>query len=244
MPTFKITLEYDGTHYHGWQVQPNLPTIQGTIEAAIRQVAQHDVDVIGAGRTDAGVHALGQVAHFATTARQTAEEWHRALNGLLPPDIAVLAVEQAPETFHARFAAKSKLYRYQILTRVHRSALSRSKILHYPYPLDLAAMQEAARTLVGMHDFSSFQGSPTDTDSPVCTITRLTIERFGDEIRFEVEANRFLKQMVRNIVGTLLEVGRGKLKAGDLGEILAAKDRTKAGPTAPAHGLYLVRVDY
>ena len=244
MPTFKITLEYDGTNYHGWQIQPNLPTIQGTIEAAIRKVAQHDVDVIGAGRTDAGVHALGQVAHFSTTARLTAEEWHRALNGLLPVDIAVLAVEQVPETFHARFSAKSKLYRYQILTRVHRSALSRSKILHYPYPLDLESMQEASHTLVGTHDFSSFQGSPTDTDNPVCTVTRLTIEQFGDEIRFEVEANRFLKQMVRAIVGTLLEVGRGKLKAGEVTEILAAKDRTKAGPTATAHGLYLVRVDY
>ena len=244
MPTFKITLEYDGTQYHGWQVQPTLPTIQGTIEAAIRKVVQQDVDVVGAGRTDAGVHALGQVAHFSTTARLTDEEWHRALNGLLPPDIAVLAVEQVPETFHARFSAKSKLYRYQILTRVHRSALSRSKVLHYPYPLDLAPMQEASRALVGTHDFSSFQGSPTDTENPVCTITRLTIERFGDEIRFEVEANRLLKQMVRNIVGTLLEVGRGKLKAGDVAEILAAKDRTKAGPTAPAHGLYLVRVDY
>ncbi len=244
MPTFKLTLEYDGTNYHGWQIQPNLPTIQGTIEAAIRKVAQHDVDVIGAGRTDAGVHALGQVAHFSTTSQLMAEEWHRALNGLLPPDIAVLAVEQVPEAFHARFSAKSKLYRYQILTRVHRSALSRSKVLHYPHPLDLAAMQEAARALVGTHDFSSFQGSPTDTDNPVCTITHLTIEQFGDEIRCEVEANRLLKQMVRAIVGTLLEVGRGKLKAGDVAAILAAKDRTKAGPTAPAHGLYLVRVDY
>jgi tRNA pseudouridine38-40 synthase len=244
MPTFKITLEYDGTNYYGWQIQPNLPTIQGTIEAAIRRVAQHDVDVIGAGRTDTGVHALGQVAHFASPSRLTAEEWHRALNGLLPPDIAVLAVEQVPETFHARFAAKSKLYRYQILTRVHRSALSRSKILHHPYPLDLAAMQEAARALVGAHDFSSFQGSPTDTENAVCRIIRLTIERFGDDIRFEVEANRFLKQMVRNIVGTLLEVGRGKLSVGEVAGILAAKDRTKAGPTAPAHGLYLVKVDY
>ena len=244
MPTFKVTLEYDGTNYHGWQIQPNLPTIQATIEAAVCQVAQHDVDVIGAGRTDAGVHALGQVAHFSTTARLTAEEWQRALNGLLPPDVAVLAVEPVPDSFHARFSAKSKLYRYLILTRVHRSALSRSKVLHYPYPLDLAAMQDAARALVGTHDFSSFQNSPTDTENPVCTIIHLTIERFGDEIRFEVESNRFLKQMVRAIVGTLLKVGRGTLKAGDMAEILAARDRTKAGPTAPAHGLYLVRVDY
>src|SRR5947208_13143510 len=124
MPTFKITLEYDGTQYHGWQVQPNLPTIQGTIEAAIRKVVQQDVDVVGAGRTDAGVHALGQVAHFATTSRLMAEEWHRALNGLLPPDIAVLAVEQVPERFHARFAPKSTLSRYPLPPHLHRSALS------------------------------------------------------------------------------------------------------------------------
>src|SRR3989449_1856804 len=210
----------------------------------MRKGAHRDVGVIGAGRAGPAGQGHGQVAPFPATPRLTAEEWHRALNGLLPVDIAVLAVEQASETFHARFSAKSKLYRSQILTRVNRSALSRSKILHYPYPLDLESMQEASCALMGTHDFSSFQGSPTDTDSPVCTVTRLTIERFGDEIRFEVEANRFLKQMVRNIVGTLLEVGRGKLKAGEVAEILAAKDRTKAGPTAPAHGLYLMRVDY
>jgi tRNA pseudouridine38-40 synthase len=244
VPTFKLVLEYDGTNYHGWQVQPNLPTIQRALEAAISRVAQYEVNVTAAGRTDAGVHALGQVAHFTTTARLTAEEWQRALNGLLPPDIAVQAVEEAPNTFHARFSAKSKLYRYRIFARVQRSALSRSKILHYPYPLDLDAMEVACRALIGTHDFSSFQGSTTDTENPVCTITKLTVDRFGDEVIFEVEGNRFLKQMVRAIVGTLLEVGRGKLKAGEVAGILAAEDRTKAGPTAPAHGLYLVKVDY
>ena len=244
MPTFKITLEYDGTNYHGWQVQPNLPTVQGTLETVISQVAQHKTNVTAAGRTDAGVHALAQVAHFSTTARLTAEEWQRALNGLLPPDIAVQALEEVPDTFHARFSAKSKLYRYRIFARVQRSALSRSKILHYPYPLDLDAMEVAARALVGTHDFSSFQGSPTDNENPVCTITKLTVDRFGDEVIFEVEGNRFLKQMVRTMVGTLLEVGRGKLQAGEIAGILAAKDRTKAGTTAPAHGLYLVKVDY
>jgi len=244
VPTFKLVVEYDGTAYHGWQIQPNLPTIQGTLEAVISRVAQHKANVTGAGRTDAGVHAMGQVAHFSTTARLTADEWLRALNGLLPPDIAVQTVEEVPDTFHARFSAKSKLYRYRIFARVHRSALSRDKILHYPYPLNLNAMEAAARALIGTHDFSSFQGSPTDTENPVCTVTKLTVDRFGDEVIFEVEANRFLKQMVRAIVGTLLEVGRGKLPAGEIAGILAAKDRTKAGPTAPAHGLYLVRVDY
>jgi len=244
VPTFKLVLEYDGTQYHGWQVQPNLSTIQGTLEATIRKVAQHEVPVTAAGRTDAGVHALGQVAHFSTTARLTAEEWLRALNGLLPSDIAVQALEEVPDAFHARYSAKSKLYRYRIFARVQRSALSRSKILHYPYPLDLDAMEVACRPLIGTHDFTSFQGSQTDNENPVCTVTRLTVDRFGDEVIFEVEANRFLKQMVRNIVGTLLEVGRGKMQAGEIAGILAAKDRTKAGPTAPAHGLYLVKVDY
>ncbi len=244
MPTFRLILEYDGTNYHGWQIQPNLPTIQGILESTIGRVAQHDVTLTGAGRTDAGVHALGQVANFTSSAKLSAEEWLRALNGLLPPDIAVLSVESVPDTFHARFDAKSKLYRYLLFTRVHRSALGRHKILHYPHVLDLDAMEAATRALIGTHDCSSFQGSPTDQENPVCTVTRLTIDRFGDEVIFEVEADRFLKQMVRNIVGTLLEVGKGKLKAGNVAGILAAKDRTKAGPTAPAHGLYLVRVDY
>jgi tRNA pseudouridine38-40 synthase len=244
LPTFKLTLEYDGTNYHGWQIQPGLPTIQAELEAAIRQVSQQHVNVIGAGRTDAGVHALGQVAGFTTTASLSEGEWLRALNGLVPDDIAVLSVESMPDTFHARYSAKSKLYRYRILNRPYRSALDRSRAWHYPYPLDLAVMQAAAVGLVGKQDFSSFQGSPTDTENLICLVSRLEVTRADDDIVVEIEADRFLKQMVRNLVGTLVEIGRGKLKAGAVKEILAARDRTKAGPTAPPQGLYLVRVNY
>ncbi len=171
-------------------------------------------------------------------------EWLRALNGLLPPDIAVRTVEATPDEFHARFHAKSKLYRYRILTRPHRSALERHRAWHAPYPLDAELMRTALKSLGGRHDFSSFQGSPTDTENPVCNVTRLDCIPSLDELAFEIEADRFLKQMVRNIVGTLVEVGRGKLQAGAVTEILAARDRTKAGPTAPPQGLYLVRVEY
>jgi tRNA pseudouridine38-40 synthase len=244
VPTFKLTLEYDGSDYHGWQVQPGLPTIQAALEAVIAKVSQRHANVIGAGRTDAGVHALGQVAGFTTAATLSAAEWLRALNGLLPPDIAVLTVEPTTDDFHARFQAKSKLYRYRILMHPHRSALERHRAWHVPYPLDAELMSIASKPLFGRHDFSSFQGSPTDTENPVCSVTRLEWMRSSDESALELEADRFLKQMVRNIVGTLVEVGRGKLQAGAVTEILAARDRTKAGPTAPPHGLYLVRVEY
>jgi tRNA pseudouridine38-40 synthase len=244
MTTFKITLEYDGSRYHGWQVQPGLPTIQSELEAAIAKVSQQSVNVTGAGRTDAGVHALGQVATFTTSASLTGSDWLRALNGLLPDDIAILAVDVVPDSFHARFSAKSKLYRYRILNRPQRSAMDRSRIWYYPHPLDFHAMQKASEVLLGTHDFSSFQGSPTDTENPVCRVSRLELTRSESQLAVEIEADRFLKQMVRNIVGTLVDVGRGKLKAGAMKEVLAARDRTKAGPTAPPQGLYLVRVDY
>jgi tRNA pseudouridine38-40 synthase len=244
VPTFKLTLEYDGSCYHGWQVQPGLPTIQAEVQAAIQQIISAPISVTAAGRTDAGVHALGQVAGFTTAATLSAAEWLRTLNGLLPADIAVLAVEQVLDDFHARFDARSKLYRYRILTRPHRSALERDRAWHITYQLDLESMRTASKSLHGRHDFSSFQGSPTDTENAVCEISLLELTHGGNELIIKIQADRFLKQMVRNIVGTLVEVGRGKLKAEELQEILAACDRTKAGPTAPAHGLYLVRVNY
>ena len=244
MTTFKLTLEYDGSRYHGWQVQPGLQTLQAEVQGAIQQIIQAPIAVTAAGRTDAGVHALGQVAGFTTSSALSAAEWARALNGLLPADIAVRSVEVAPETFHARFNAKSKLYRYRILARQHRSALDRHRFWHIPYALDVEAMRTASRSLIGRHDFSSFQGSPTDTENAVCEISLLELMRDAEELAIEIQADRFLKQMVRNIVGTLVEVGRGKIQAGAVEEILAAQDRRKAGPTAPPQGLYLVRVDY
>ncbi len=244
MATFKLTLEYDGTAYAGWQRQPDNPTVQAALEATLQRITQHSVPVIGAGRTDAGTHALGQVASFRSDKALSPEEWKRALNGLLPQDISVLAAEQVPDDFHARYSARGKLYEYRIVNRVERSALERNRVWHVRAALDLNAMREAASLLVGRHDFSSFQGSPTDNENPSCDLRRLDIHREPPVIRIEVEADRFLKQMVRAIVGTLVEVGRAKRSPKSVKEILEARDRRAAGVTAPALGLYLVRVDY
>jgi tRNA pseudouridine38-40 synthase len=244
MATFKVILEYDGTHYAGWQRQPGHPTIQAAVEEALASVAQERIAIVGAGRTDAGVHALGQVASFRTEKPLPSEDWVRALNALLPKDICVRSVQQAAAAFHARYSALGKLYEYRILNRPERSALERERAWHLRKTLDLVAMREAAAALTGLRDFSSFEGSPTENTNPMCRLEELDLHREGDLIRINVYADRFLRQMVRAIVGTLTEVGIGSRAAGSLEAVLGAKSRAAAGKTAPPHGLYLMRVDY
>jgi tRNA pseudouridine38-40 synthase len=244
MPTYKLIVEYDGTAYAGWQRQADQPTIQGAIEKALQQVTQRTISVIGAGRTDAGVHALGQVASFRSEDVLSIETLERGLNGVLAEDISVRSVEHAPHDFHARFSARQKLYEYRILNSPQRSALTRDRAWHVRARLDLGAMREAAGVLVGGHDFSSFQGSPTDTENAVCDVRRLEILQDGDMVRIETLADRFLKQMVRAIVGTLVEVGQGKRSAASIKDVLEARDRRVAGVTAPACGLFLMNVEY
>jgi tRNA pseudouridine38-40 synthase len=244
MATFKVILEYDGTHYAGWQRQPGRPTIQAAVEEALALVAQERIVVVGAGRTDAGVHALGQVASFRAEKPLAPSDWFRALNGLLPKDVCVRSVQQAVDGFHARYSATGKLYEYRILNRAERSALDRYRVWHLRTGLDLKAMREAAATLVGLQDFSSFEGSATENRNPMCRLEQLLLHQDGDLIRIEAYADRFLRQMVRAIVGTLVEVGRGTRMAGSLRAVLAARTRAAGGRTAPPHGLYLMRVDY
>ena len=244
MPNIKLVLEYDGTAYHGWQRQTTAQTVQGIIEAKIRLITKKKVNLIGAGRTDAGVHAKGQAANFRTTAKLKPNAWQRALNSLLPSDIAVKEAMQVSENFHARFSAKKKIYQYRILYRPYRSALERLSVWHFPHSLNLAAMKRAAQALIGRHDFTAFKGSGGETNTDRCHLKRLTLRRSGDLITITIEADRFLQHMVRNIVGTIVEVGRGKKKAHEMKQILLSRDRRQAGPTAPPQGLCLIEVKY
>jgi tRNA pseudouridine38-40 synthase len=244
MPTVKLVLEYDGTCYAGWQRQPHHPTIQGAIEQAIRQVSQARVSVVGAGRTDSGVHARGQVASFHIDLDWPASNWMRALNAVLPKDIAVRSSAIMDDRFHAQHDARGKLYTYRILHHPARPTIDRAFVWHIYRPLDDDAMQQAAATLIGAQDFSSFEGSLTDNDNPICRLQRLAVIRHDDQILIEAYADRFLKHMVRAIVGTLVEVGLGKRAADSLTEVLQARNRSAAGQTAPPHGLSLMRVDY
>jgi tRNA pseudouridine38-40 synthase len=244
MSTVKLVLEYDGTCYAGWQRQPDHPTIQEAIERAIHQVSQATVSVIGAGRTDSGVHALGQVASFRTDRDWSASNWMRALNAVLPKDIAVRSSALMDDRFHAQHDARGKLYTYRILHRPARPTVDRAFVWHIYRPLNEVAMQQSAATLIGSQDFSSFEGSLTDNSNPICHLQRLTVIRHDDEILIEAYADRFLKHMVRAMVGTVVEVGLGKRTPDSLTEVLRARDRSAAGQTAPPHGLCLMRVDY
>ena len=238
-------IEYEGTHYLGWQVQPNGQTIQGVIQDCLKRLTGEPLQLIGSGRTDAGVHALGQVAHFKTESRMDANTFQRALNSLLPKDIVIRRAEEVEAEFHARRSAKSKVYEYRILNRTTPPAIDRQYIWYIPQKLNLDEMKKATHSLVGEHDFSAFRSVGSSARSSVRNILQADWKRGkGGHLRFEIEATGFLKQMVRAIVGTLVEVGRGKISAQEFKRILDSKDRKEAGPTAPARGLFLKEVKY
>ena len=240
----KLIIEYDGTKFCGWQIQPNGPTIQGTLERALATVLGERVRLLAAGRTDAGVHARGQVAVFRTTTAPDLGRVSRSINALAGPNIAVLAAEVVPDGFDPRRAARSRLYAYYLLNRRAPSPLWDHRAWHVPYPLDMRAMSEAAALLVGEHDFSSFRDAGCDAEHPVRRVLRSDFTWAGDVIVYHIEATAFLRRMVRTIVGTLVAVGIGALSVEHFQDILLARDRTKAGVTAPAHGLYLMAVCY
>lgn len=238
-----MTVAYEGTAYAGFQRQPNGITIQEKIEEALERIAG-EVKVVGAGRTDAGVHAEGQVVHFDSDTRHGAAEILRSANFYLPKDIAALSCEEADPSFHARYSAKGKRYRYTVWNDPVRPVLWRTLALHVPEPLDLGAMRAAAAPLLGTRDFSSFASEIAPGGNAVRTVSSLDPSRDGPRLLLDVGADGFLYNMVRAIAGTLLEVGRGRRPAAWVADVLAARDRRAAGPTAPARGLTLVRVDY
>lgn len=240
----KLTLEYDGTAYHGWQVQPGLPTIQGVLQDTVKRLTGEEVQIIGAGRTDAGVHALAQVANFLTRKAMSTHAWEGALNSLLPPDIVVTEVEPAPEGFEARRSAKAKSYRYSILNGRSPSALERHYLFHVRDRLDLASMAEAAACLIGEHDFSAFRAADHDQPNPVRHVYEARWVTDGDQLHFFIAGNGFLKHMIRIVVGTLLDVGKGRLTPADFRQILRSRNRQHAGRTAQPHGLCLMHVTY
>lgn len=242
----KLILEYDGTNYHGWQSQmgSGMPTIQDVLEQSLKTLTSESIKTVSSGRTDAGVHAFAHVANFSTTKTMPPEAWAPALNHLLPHDIRVLSSEEAPADFHARYSAYGKIYRYIILNRHAPSALYRHRAWHIDRKLNLSAMRRGAVVLVGKHDFSAFRGAGCGAKTPIRTIASVSIKKRAEFVEIQLEADAFLMHMARNIVGTLVEAGLGRFKADEVKRILASKDRTKAGRTAPAQGLYLVEVYY
>jgi tRNA pseudouridine38-40 synthase len=245
MPRYKLTIEYDGTPFVGWQIQDNGPSVAGAIADAVEKFANERADIMGAGRTDAGVHALGQVAHLDLIKDWETDVVRDALNAQLRPHpVAIVAAEKAADDFHARFSATARHYLYRIVNRRADLALDRERVWKIARPLDARAMHEAAQRLIGLHDFTTFRSTECQAKSPVKTLDRLHVTRAGDEIRIEVSARSFLHNQVRSIAGSLALVGEGRWSADDLQNALEAKNRAACGPVAPAAGLYLVRVDY
>jgi len=239
----KLTIEYDGTAYCGWQRQPEAPTVQGALEAGIERLVGHPVTLHGSGRTDTGVHALGQVANFRTRCQIPASKLHLAINAHIPEDIAIVRAEDVPLDFHARYSAKRKTYRYSLVCRPVRPAVGARCVHWVRWKLDAEAMRAAAALLVGEHDFTAFE-TESEGENCVRTVFRSDIERSGEWIDYHVAANGFLYNMVRAIAGTLIEVGSGRRPPDDVARLIASRDRTLAGPTAPAKGLCLMSVEY
>lgn len=251
MRNLKLEIEYDGTRYYGWQVQNRHQktdvrrrTIQEVIEKTLQRILQEKIKLTVAGRTDAGVHALSQVANFKTRTKMPFERLRWAVNCLLPGDIKVTRITNAPLGFNSRFCAKSKVYRYTILNRKYSSPLLASRVYFFHYPLNIRLMRAEAKCLLGRHNFKSFQATEIRYRDPMRTIKRLSISKDGNLLHIDLEADSFLYNMVRNIAGTLLEIGRGKFLKGSMRNILNSRDRRLAGPTLPAKGLCLMKVKY
>ena len=244
MRNIRLTIEYDGKDYNGWQKQPNKLNIQGEIERAIFNIMHEEVDLIGSGRTDAGVHSLGQVANFKTNSNFPIEKMPIALNSQLKNSIVIKKAEEVDERFHSRYNAKNKTYRYIINNSKTGTAIYRNLEYCYPFELDVEKMQEAANYFEGEHDFKAFKSSGTSGKNSVRTIYKAEVKKDGERIIIELTGNGFLYNMVRIISGTLLDVGLGKIKPEEISEIIESKNRQNAGKTLPAHGLYLVCVEY
>ncbi len=244
MRRIRLIISYDGTNYVGWQVQPNGVSVQALLEKALFELTGEQIRVEGSGRTDSGVHAKAQVAHFDTEARMAADKFAIAMNMHLPPDIRVLFSEECDPTFHARFSAKRKVYSYTVQLGPHADVFLRTTSLHLHYIPDVEAMQKAAAAVIGTHDFNAFKCADSSMENTVRTITRSEWNRNGNLLVYTVEGNGFLYNMVRILVGTMLEIGSGKRPVSDLENAIETGSRTSAGATAPARGLRLERVIY
>lgn len=243
MAVYRLVVAYDGSPFHGFARQPGLQTVQGTIEAALTRILGAQVPTVGAGRTDAGVHALAQVMSFNLDGQQDPQDLARRLNAMCGPAIAIISADQAPDGFDARFSAEARTYEYGILNRAVHDPFAGRCTWHHPQALDPDLMAKAAQALLGEHSFESF-ARVEEGKSPVRRVESIDIEHDGDLITIRITANSFLQQMVRSIVGTLVQVGTSKIHPDDMGRILHARDRAQAGPVAPPHGLFLVSVGY